>query len=491
MQQLSSHRFRIGLLLTFFLTLAVCPPPVRAQNSGTAVISGRILETSAGLPVGGAQLQLLSGPSVVDTTTTTSDGTFAFKNVAAGTYSVVISASGYQTTRTPPITVSPGQVSVDFQTAIAPVAAGLQQIANVVSSRQALQTSATINQSLPPNIILDQNYIRAGDALSQLPFVSSSTSSSLGDDESVSIRGFNPTESATLLDGHPLGPIGVKAGDRYDYQLAQFWGYGNINVIYGSGATGLYGIPTLAGAVDFQTISPTPQNHFTFMQGYGDLNKLMTGLQFTGTSGPFGYAFSYGVEGTDGEVGPANILQSGLLAGGYNRCPGSPSFATYEPLVENGTNASLPPSITSADTASCSYLLSGQYLNRNVVGKVTYQISQHTQLQLTAYNASMFAYSQGNGDTDYQTQAFELAQANGIVGSGTNNFTLANGMMTGCSASTIAALNNSPGGYTCLTQAQYAADFQGPAGGGPGRDHFAVNHKTITPDSRKTSAPGR
>ncbi|MBV8424882.1 MAG: TonB-dependent receptor [Candidatus Eremiobacteraeota bacterium] len=460
----------LALIATMFT-----PQGALAQATGTA-IAGRILDARQGLPVGGAQVHLLNATSTVDTTTTGSDGSFTFKNVAPGSYTFEISAQGYQTSRTPPLPVVAGQAVVEFQTAITPVATGLREIATVsVSQQRALQTTATINESLAPSVILDQNYIRAGDALATLPFVASSTSSSLGDDESIRIRGFDPTEAATFLDGHPLGPIGVKSGNSYDYQVAQFWGYSNINVVYGSGATGLYGIPTLAGAVDFQTLNPTPQTHLTLTQGYGSYSKLMSGASLTGTSGPLGFALSYGVQGSNGELGPANILQSGLLNGGQSRCPNSPSFTAYEPLVTAGTNASLPPSLMAGDAAACSYLLSGYYLNRNALAKLTYQFGPQTSLLVTAYNANMYASSPGNGDTDFQTQPFELAGANGIIGAGTNNFTLTNGTMTACSAATIAALNDSPAGYTCLTPAQYASDFSGPAGGGPGREHFAMN----------------
>ena len=292
-------RFCAALLLACSL---VCSPALaQAPGAGTTV-SGRILETSAGLPVGGAHVELRRGSSVVAKTTTSADGSFSFSGVVPGTYSISISASGYQSAFVPVLPVEAGQPVVEIQTALVPGTTGLREIAAVsVNTHAALQTSATINSNLPPSIITDQNYARAGDALATLPFVTSSTSSALGDDESLSLRGFDPTESATLLDGHPIGPIGAH-GSAYDFQVAQFWGFSNVSVIYGSGADGLYAVPVLAGAINFETINPTQQQHFSITQGIGDLGHQMPGVTLSDTIGHVGYAFAYGVNGTDGEL---------------------------------------------------------------------------------------------------------------------------------------------------------------------------------------------
>jgi outer membrane receptor protein involved in Fe transport len=463
-------RICAAFLLASSLVVSSAIAQVSLPNANT--IEGRILETSAGLPVGGAEVRLLLGSATVDTTTTGPDGTFSFKGVAPGSYTMEISARGYLTTHTQPLPVAAGIGTVEFQTAIAPQTAGLREIANVsVASRTSLSTSATINSNLSPVIIQDQNYIRAGDALGTLPFVTSSTSSSLGDDETLSLRGFDPTESVTMLDGHPIGPIGAY-GTAFDYQFAQFWGLSNINVIYGSGAAGLYGVPSLAGAVDFETINPTPQNHVTLIQGYGDLGKAMTGLQYTGTAGRLGFAMAYGVQGTDGEI-DQSVTQTGDLAGFEVACPDDPTTAAYaaNPTINSGAP---PPTIKAADEAACDYHVGGAYTNRNIVGKLTYQVDSKTALLVSVWNSSMYAESSGNGDTDDVPYVDALYVANGIISGGTNNFQLLNGSMTACSSTTIAALSDTPAGYSCLTAKQYAQDFNGPQGAGPDRFHTGL-----------------
>lgn len=441
------------------------------------MVSGRILETSAGLPVGGAKVELRRGGTVVGKTTTSADGSFSFSRLVAGTYSISISASGYQPTVVP-LAFERGQPVVEVQTALVPGTTGLREIAVVsANSRAALQTSATINSNLPPALIIDQNYARAGDALATLPFVTASTSSSLGDDESLSLRGFDPTESATLLDGHPIGPIGAH-GSAYDFQVAQFWGFSNVSVIYGSGADGLYAVPVLAGAVNFETISPTERQHFSITQGYGDLGHAMTGVTLSDTVGHVGYAFAYGVNGTNGML-TGNILQSNLLNGGQSRCPNDPSAQAYLPLINSsgGTfnGGSLPPSIAAGDETACNYNVTGDYLQRNFVGKVVGQLGPRTTLTATVYNAAIYADSTGNGDTDYEPYPVQLASANGAVSGGPVNFTLPSGTSTTCSGATLAALSNAPSGFSCLSPQQYASAFSGPSGGGLARYHDAGN----------------
>ncbi len=478
---------------TVLLWLLAAPGPALAQTASASTVAGRVLETSAGLPVGLATVALEQGTTVVDSVKTAADGSFAFRNVAPGAYALLITADGYETTEVPALTVAPGQVRLEVQTALSPAAIGRKVIGVVRANTNALQTTATINASLNPNILQDQNYLRAGDALGTLPFVTAQTSSSIGDDETIQLRGFDPSESVALIDGHPIGPLGAcpssnnpliggacpynAQGSLFDYQLGQFWGLSNINVTYGSGALGLYSVPTLGGSVDFQTLNPTPVDHATFVEGYGDLAKSMTGLSYTGTSGHLGYAFAYGVEGTNGEVN-GDITQTAMLSGAnvikviggkdQQYCVGSPSYAAY--------GKSAPPTLTAADVDACSVLVGSQYLSRNALAKITYQIDPKTSVLFTAFNATTDANGVGNGENYYVPYDQVLAQANAVLASGKNNFKLEpSGKKTTCSATTLAVLNDSSSGYECLGAAEFATAFDGPYDKGPGVFHAGWN----------------
>lgn len=462
MQSLFRRAVTAGLIL---IGMSAGMPLTPASAASGTTIAGRVLDVDGGLPVPNAVVTLEHGSANAGTAKTSADGAFVFKNEPPGVYNIYVRADGYETSKSEDVFVLANESQVTVQTAIARVSNSFRTIAAVrVAGNVALQTSATINEHINPEVLQDQNYMRAGDALAALPFVNGATSSSIGDDLGLSIRGYNPTETATLLDGHPIGPIGA-FGRGYDYQISPFWGISAMNVVYGSGATGLYGAPTMAGAIDFQTINPTRERHFTFTQGFGDFGKTMTGLQATGSAGRLGYALGYGVQGTDGEL-TGNPVQSNLLIDPSQCDPNSPDAGV--------------PSVKRSDILACSYPVSGAYLLRNAVAKLTYDFGSQTSLTLSAFNQTMNADSTGNGDTDFVTYQ-EMASSNPTAPA-TDVQTLPGGASATCNNSYV-VLNDSAAGYTCMSADQYNCTFAGPAGGGLGRYHDALQqdyHARIT-----------
>lgn len=450
------------------VALTLSAPAIALAGNGTTIF-GRVLDNNGGLPVSNAAVELRQGDKTIGTTTSAPDGSFTFAGEPAGVYSILITANGYQTTRSTDVYVVPGEGRIDVQTAIGRAANGLRTIGGVhVAGQGSLQTTTTINEHLDPSLVQDQSYARSGDALKELPFVTGKTASALGAGLTLSIRGFNSTETATLLDGHPIGPIGAR-GNGFDYSVAPFWGLSGVDVTMGSGATGMYGVPTIAGAVNFQSISPTRTPHSTFSQGIGNDGKLMTGLQTSGMIGKLGYAVAYGVQGTSGEIGPTQVPQSGLLTSAKTSCPG-------------GVDST--PSIRAADVSACTYAVSGNYLQRNGLVKLTYDFDPKTQLMFTAYNETMWDDSTGNGDVDNNPYSYILYNAQSSLAKNGNKNTvkLPGGNSVTCNGS-FAVLNDSAAGYQCMSAQQYASTFSGPAGGGVGRWHGAQNqdyHARIT-----------
>lgn len=451
------NRRTSACLVALLMAMTLAPALPVAAADGTT-ISGRILDTQGGLPVPNATIELVRGGATVATTHTDAAGNFKIPNQAPGTYEAFIRATGYQTTRvTPDLLVEAGLPEVSFQTAINRQPQGLHQIGYVVAGgRTALQTSSTINTHIDTSILQGEDFQRLGDVLTTVPGVITSTSSSVGDDMSLSIRGYDPTETATLLDGHPIGPVGAFGGG-YNYNVSPFWGLGAADVIFGSGATGLFGATTIAGAVNFQTINPTPQNHLSVTQGVGNDNKLMTGLLGTGTLGKLGYAVAWGTQGTTGNFPGGFIQQTALL---------------QTSVVNPGIKASPPPpDLTHANAYNLVnyYPVSGGYVQRNFVGKLVYDFSPRTTLQFTAYSANDWSNSTGNGDNDYQTYPYvlygaQLELAAIRASKGGLNTILVNGKPRSCRDS-IAVLYDNAQGYTCMDAAQYALNFYGPFGG--------------------------
>ncbi|HEY6326698.1 MAG TPA: TonB-dependent receptor [Candidatus Cybelea sp.] len=428
-------RRRVLSLVLLASTVAV---PVTVRAEGGATVTGRVLSTSNGLPVAGASVELDRNGGKVAATTTGVSGGFRFQNEPAGEYSLVVAANGFVTTRQD-VLVTSGQSQVSLQLAIAPTR-GLREIAAVsVSAQAALQASTTINEHVNAINVQTQNYARIGDTLIGVPGVNTQTGSSVGDDLGVSIRGFNSTETATLLDGHQIGPIGA-FGNGYDYQVSPFWGLSGVDVIFGSGATGIYGASTIAGAVNFRTIDPTEKPTSLITQGIGDNAKLLTGVQFTGTIGKLGYAFAQGVQGTYGNFAPQYYLQNGLL----------------------GTD------FRTSNLDANTYVVTGDYLLRNTVGKIVYSFDPRTTLTLTTFAATSWDDKSGNGDNDFNPFPYTLYNAEqNIANNPVTKVRLPSGKVAKCHH-TIAVLSDAAQGYSCLTAEQWASVAAGPSGGGPG-----------------------
>jgi outer membrane receptor protein involved in Fe transport len=452
----SAHRYFLALASLACLTAAPLAAPAAGTGSGTTV-SGRILDIQGGLTVPNATVELNRGGTTVATAKTDANGRFRIPNVPPGTYAVLIRARGYNDSRvSPDLLVSTDVAEVSFQTAITRATTGLKTIGYVSTQRQALQTTATMSTHVDTSIIQGQNFQRLGDVLTTVPGVITSTSSSVGDDMTLSIRGFDPTETATLLDGHPIGPIGA-FGNGYNYNVSPFWGLSSVDVIFGSGATGLYGATTIAGAVNFLTINPTQGTHFTIEQGAGSFNKYMTGLMGTGTIGKLGYAVAWGSQGTTGYFDNNVITQNALL---------------QTSVVHPGSGSSPPPpDLTNANKYNLvnTYNVSGNYTQRNFVGKLVYTFSPKTALQFTSYSAQDWSNSTGQGDNDYETFPYVLYGARQTLASiqsspGKLNTILVNGQPRSCHDS-IAVLTNGAPGFTCMTPVEYALNFYGPFGG--------------------------
>lgn len=427
--------------------------PAAARQTGID-IAGTVLDAGSGLPVANATVDLERGTQKVSETKTAADGGFRFANEAQGIYNLAIIAQGYQGTRSSDLVLTSADSVVRYQVAIVRAAANdanLKTIRSVqVGGRGSLQTTTTVNKSVDPQILQSENYMRAGDALASVPGLNAGTSSAVGDDLSISIRGFNSSETATLLDGHPIGPIGARGGSSavggggFDYQDSPFFNLRNVQAIFGSGATGIYGASTIAGAIDFQTIDPTLAAHGLVTQGIGDNGKNMTGLQATGTLGKLGYALGHAVEGTYGMFAPQSIEQTGLLGN----------------------------DLTSANRAANTYTVSGNYTLRNDLLKLVYTFDPSMSLSLTGYSANSWDDKSGNGDTDFNTYQYVLYNAQQST------------QDPNCPAGQLTVTTDA--GSQCTPYAQYAKAASGPAGGGPSpwqairnQDYHARFAKTI------------
>ncbi|MDB5043098.1 MAG: hypothetical protein JWN27_3824 [Candidatus Eremiobacteraeota bacterium] len=411
------------------------PPPASAQAVQTVTIAGSVADQQTGLGLSDGTVLLEQNGRRAGETKTNANGGFSFANVAPGLYDIDVAVQGYQHSRLTDQAITPGSGGLSIRIVL-PHAASSDTSLKVIgkisaTTRSALATTTVINRSVDPYVIQNEATLRVGDALLAQPGLTSfSLDSAPGDDLNISIRGERPSEAQLLIDGHPVGPIGVfnGTGGGFNYQLSPSFALSNIAITYGTGGASLNGVDAIAGTIDYQTIDPTRKPQFSFKQGAGTQGRMQSVGQATGTFGKLGYVLVSGVEGSVGGFSPQAITQRGLLAG----------------------------DATSANVAANTWLVSGAYLLRNSLGKIRYQLAPNTALTLGAYIATSWNDKTGEGDNDYVTPEYALYSAQ----QGGNTCALPGGG-TGYVAKTDANPNS------CFTAAQYASAFSGPAGGTP------------------------
>ncbi len=433
--------------------------PADAQSAGRGTVTGIVADRISGLAISDANVTLYQGPKSVATTKSDSRGQFTFKDVAPAIYTLLATANGYQPQSSNDIAVIVGQQSVTNFTltpATTGDAGGLRTIATTrASAGNALASTTTISRNLDPALLSSESYIRFGDQLRTLPGVNlGGLSSSVGDDLYINIRGMGSSETQALLDGHPVGPIGVYAINggsanyptSFNFADSPAFALNKVDVTFGSGAGGLYGADAIGGTINMETLTPTATHHVELQYGYGDQGKQLALAKATGTVGRLGYALAGGVTGTYGMFGPQNITQTALPDNAGNPCP---AVATQYDL-------------TPCHYAANTYQVSQQTNLRAGLAKLTYALSPNTTLLGSWFASGQWADSTGNGDNDnkpYDYRLYELQQ------NGKPDCALpsdSGGAVSGYSVTTGA-------GTACYTSGQLASATYGPFGGGAGR----------------------
>ena len=458
--------------------MAMAVMPAAAQGA-PATISGQIIDVKSALPIAGATVIASRGHNRAGSTHTDSSGHYTLPGVAPGVYTLTVSASGFQSAITQDIVVTAGSVVTTNTTLVAVSSStdNLQTIGRVRTSVAAsLASATTITQSLDINGLISTGQLRVADQLRTLPAVNESTSSSPGDDVTVNLRAFGSTETATLLDGRPIGPLGVLNPEGgFNYAGTPISGLSTVDVTYGSGAQGVYGSDTIGGAINFVTLSPTAQPHFSFVQQYGGFNHTATGISATGTADRLGYVFATGVSGEEGSFNGQPVFQGAR--------PNNPAATSVSPNANCINNSLNLPDVSPCNDAVNTYAVGQNTRNSSILGKIRYDLSPVTSLTGTVFSGGHLADSTGNGDNDFLPYNTRLAKvvtttptctvSPGVPGfeviTQNNGSGLASGLTTGC-----------------LTAQQFAAATSGPDGGGSGRSrsssdrdydlHFATQY---------------
>ena len=445
----------LATLLLFFSPTA----PAFADGNGNATITGLVVDRSSALPVAGAVVQLLSQKTVIESVKTDGGGRYRL-TAAPAVYDLVVRATGFNFSESDDIAIAAGTtttIDASLQVAATSSQSTLSTIGRVTANARSLSAATTITRTVSIADVQSTGQIRFGDQLGTLPGVNFQTSSSVGDDASINLRGFGSDETAALLDGHPVGPLGVGSGG-FNFSLGPAFGLSELNVTYGSGAQGLFGSDTIGGAINFVTLNPTATPHYTFQQQIGGFGLLSSGITATGTFDKLGYALALGRLGEYGDFAPHRVAQSAR--------PNNVSGDSVHPNGACTGGKDGPASNPDADDVSACNLAVNTYdVSQNTeqsVGllKLDYALSPVTHFRATTYGAVQWSDSTGNGDNDFLPYSTRLGQ----IESGPSNCTTAGG-----GSGYQVVTNPLAGTVACYTAQQFANATSGPDGGGADR----------------------
>lgn len=444
-----------ALAALVFALLPFAPAPAAEP----ATVTGIVVDRSNALPVTNAVVELRAAKAIVQTTKTDGNGRYTF-TVPAAVYDVVVRATGFNVSESDDIALASGTtttVDESMQSASAGAQATLSTIGRVTANARSLSAATTISRTVSIADVQSTGQIRFGDQLGTLPGVNFQTSSSVGDDASINLRGFGSDETAALLDGHPVGPLGVGSGG-FNFSLGPAFGLSELDVTYGSGAQGLFGSDTIGGAIDFVTLSPTATPRSSFQQQFGGFGLLSSGVTATGTFDKLGYALALGRLGEYGDFAPHPVAQSARP----NNVLGSSVHPDGACAGGKDGPATNPDAV---DVSACNLAVNTYDVSQNTeqtVGllKLDYALSPVTHFRATTYGAVQWSDSTGNGDNDFLPYSTRLGQ----IRSGPSNCTTAGGGM-GYQVVT----NPLSGAVACYTAQQFAAATSGPDGGGADR----------------------
>jgi hypothetical protein len=451
------------------LTLWNLPAAAAPVQPGMSTVIGTVIDQRNALPIKNATVVLLQGVTVVATGTTDAFGDFTISNVPAGTYDVSIRAQGYAPSTTLNVAIAAGTtITINSALRQSGYASNVRTIGTVAVSANALASATTITQPVSISAIQQTGQVRFADQLATLPAINLGTSSSPGDDVSIDIRGFGSSETATLLDGRPAGPLGVQAPNSFNYSDTPVAALESVDVAYGSGAQGLYGSDTIAGAVNMHLLNPTTTPQESFEQQVGGFGRLTSALNATGTEGKVGYAMVAGIAGFSGSLN-GQIFQSarpGLLQPGSVNPPFQCSNDGYLPSMIDGMT--VYDDVSACNQAAETYGVSQDSKLTTELGKLRYSFASNTTLTVSAYSTVQWADSTGNGDNDYlpyntRLGQIELEAPNCNVGGNSS------GPMNGY----FVVTNPISLQTACYTAQRFAASTYGPDGGGAGRNRSA------------------
>ena len=300
-----------GLFVLCILVLLL--PILLWAQSSPGILSGTVLDSSrAVLPRATVRLISLAGVEI-RRTLTDREGRFRFDNLAADTYTVESSLTGFESRS---ITARPGS-EIQVVLAIAPVRENIV----VTATRTEVPTSqvgASISVVDEQGILHRQKPL-VSQLLQSLPGVMVVRSGGLGNVTSVFVRGGESDYNKILLDGIPLN----EPGGVFEFSNLMTEDLERIEVVRGP-QSALFGSDAMASVIQLftrrgQSETRWPHSSLSFEGGKYNTWRGQAGIN--GQVGTFDYSLHWGYLNTDNQE-PNNAFQNNTFSANFGTALG-------------------------------------------------------------------------------------------------------------------------------------------------------------------------
>ncbi len=385
------------LAIAFSWTSFVTPIPVLAQSVGS--ISGTVTD-GAGKPLGKAQI-VITGPTS-SVAVSKPDGTFSIP-VVPGTYTITVSAVGFQPSRNENVVVTPGRPAT---LTVALSNASLTTIGRTVRSSTSLNTTASASQTVSAQTFTSQGQNQVVNVLDEVPGVEINRvgggSNEPGANASISIRGAQPYESQVLLDGHPVDTAGNGAYG-FNTTFINSLLLSSVEVSKGAGNLPNSIEDAVGGTVNFRTPSITPDLSAQAIFGYDSFNSNYYGVRVSDTIGKVGFLIGVARNQTPGFLKPQNLY------GGDNQYEPFGLPVTPDPTVVYG------PGTTYNGVINFSYPATSDFESDSQLLKLSYNFSPQTSVLFEQYSTQTSLDETGNNQGNIYAKIVPCIFANGTV----------------------------------------------------------------------------
>ncbi|MDB5042702.1 MAG: TonB-dependent receptor [Candidatus Eremiobacteraeota bacterium] len=477
-------RRSIAIVLAIFLSvpMLLCSPAgAQTVTTTTGAIRGTVKGSRGGL---GSATITVSGP-IIRSAVSSPDGSFTIGDLPRGLYTVTVRASGFRPSSKSGLAVIDGETSIDVQLSALDDVKTIGRVTTQSSGIHFNTTSASV-QEVTQQTIDERDLTNLRQALESIPGVTLSRSSEYeGNSSSVFdnvvfpvVRGGEPYETGTLIDGHPMYGAASNLGFSVGWIPTGF--LQSVDAVKGPGATTPSINNAINGSVNFVTIDPRSKPETRLEAETDGFGGSILRFRTIDKFGKFSFALGYQQQVSPG---PTNNKSVPYILGQNNTnsingqpfasCVGTNCYATpgaNSSQYFNGADAFSTTTNFNVQGIACCTTDHTAYSNRAELVKLRYDFSP-----------SLYATIGYFGNQTFQQL--------GVQNLGQFNFTPAAGYTGGIPAGPIAAATGYDGASTAQLSGKgfntaFTADLVGTLG------NIVLSAKAIQVNTRQNYSNG-